>query len=64
MDAGLDENQADCRKSLISFHKQKALVAELTLRILVLAVALKVLADRDGLLDEEVEILWNRRCEA
>lgn len=36
---------------------------EAELSILVLAVALKVLADRDSLLDEEVKILRNLRGE-
>jgi hypothetical protein len=37
---------------------------EAELAVLVLAVALKVLADGDSLLDEEVEILRNLRGEA
>jgi hypothetical protein len=36
---------------------------EAELRVLVLAVDLKVLADGDGLLDEVPEVLRNRGCE-
>merc|ERR1719161_2507263 len=34
------------------------------LGILILAVAVKMLADGDGLLDQVVQILWNIRCQA
>ena len=34
------------------------------LGVLVLPVALEVLADGDGLLDEVVEVLWDLRCQA
>jgi len=37
---------------------------EAELGVLVLAIALEMLADGDGLLDQHVQVLWNFWCEA
>jgi len=37
---------------------------EAEFRVLVFAIALKMLADGDGLLDQHVQVLWNLWCKA
>lgn len=65
MDAGLDENQAEFGVLVLAVSDALVRVteSEIDYRFTV-PVALEMLADGDGLLDQHVEVLWDpRNCQ-